>query len=128
MIVGNKSDLKSNQSFKKVPKYILEKDNLVIISAKTGNGEDDLINHLLKICGSSQTHGLDIALNERQLDLAKSTMESLENINKVFDEKLPWDFWTIDLRQAINYLGELTGEDLTESLLDNIFSKFCIGK
>ena len=71
---------------------------------------------------------MDIALNERQLDLAKSTTESLENINKVFDEKLPWDFWTIDLRQAINYLGELTGEDLTESLLDNIFSKFCIGK
>ena len=71
---------------------------------------------------------MDIALNERQLDLAKSSLESLENINKVFDEKLPWDFWTIDLRQAINYLGELTGEDLTESLLDNIFSKFCIGK
>ena len=71
---------------------------------------------------------MDIALNERQLDLAKSTTESLENINKVFDEKLPWDFWTIDLRQAINYLGELTGEDLTENLLDNIFSKFCIGK
>ena len=69
-----------------------------------------------------------IALNDRQLDLAKSTMKSLENINKVFDEKLPWDFWTIDLRQAINYLGELTGEDLTENLLDNIFSKFCIGK
>ena len=100
----------------------------MILSAKTGNGEDDLINYLLKICGSSQTHGLDIALNERQLDLAKSTLESLENINKVFDEKLPWDFWTIDLRQAINYLGELTGEDLTENLLDNIFSKFCIGK
>jgi len=128
LIVGNKSDLKKEQSFRKVPKYILEKENLVIISAKTGNGEDDLINYLLKICDSSQTHGLDIALNERQLDLAKSTMESLENINKVFDEKLPWDFWTIDLRQAINYLGELTGEDLTENLLDNIFSKFCIGK
>jgi len=128
LIVGNKSDLKNNQSFEKVPKYILEKENLVIISAKTGNGEDDLINNLLKKCGYSQTHGLDIALNERQLDLAKSTMESLENINKVFNEKLPWDFWTIDLRQAINYLGELTGEDLTESLLDNIFSKFCIGK
>jgi len=128
LIVGNKSDLTNDQSFEKVPKYILKKENLVIISAKTGNGEDDLINYLLKKCGSSQTHGLDIALNERQVDLAKSTMESLENINKVFDEKLPWDFWTIDLRQAINYLGELTGEDLTESLLDNIFSKFCIGK
>ncbi len=128
LIVGNKSDLKNNQSFEKVPNSILEKENLVIISAKTGNGEEHLINYLLKICGSSQTHGLDIALNERQLDLVKSTKESLENINQVFDEKLPWDFWTIDLRQAINYLGELTGEDLTENLLDQIFSKFCIGK
>ncbi len=128
LIVGNKSDLKNYQSFKKVSKDISEKENLVIMSAKNGNGEDALINNLLKICGSSQTHGIHIALNERQLDLAKSTLKSLENISKVFDEKLPWDFWTIDLRQAINYLGELTGEELTESLLDNIFSKFCIGK
>jgi len=128
LIVGNKSDLKKNYPFKTVPKDLLGKENLVIISAKTGNGEDDLINYLLKMCGSSQAHGLDIALNERQLDLAKLTMKSLENIDQVFDEKLPWDFWTIDLRQAINYLGELTGDDLTESLLDNIFSKFCIGK
>ncbi len=57
-----------------------------------------------------------------------AAMESLENIDKVFDEKLPWDFWTIDLRQSINCLNELTGDDLTENLLDNIFSKFCIGK
>ena len=128
LIAGNKSDLKKNHPFEKVPKDSSGKENLVIISAKTGNGEDDLINYLLKMCGSSLTHGLNIALNERQLDLAKSTMESLENIDKVLDEKLPWDFWTIDLRQAINYLGELTGDDLTESLLDNIFSKFCIGK
>jgi len=128
LIVGNKSDLRNNHPFAKNTENILGKKNLVIISAKTGEGEDDLIKYLLKKCGSSQTHGLDIALNERQLDLAKSTMESLENIDKVFNENLPWDFWTIDLRQAINYLGELTGDDLTESLLDNIFSKFCIGK
>ena len=128
LIVGNKSDLKANQSLNKNTENILKKENLLIISAKTGQGEDDLINSLLKLCGSSQIHGLDIALNERQLDLAKLAMESLENIDKVFEEKLPWDFWTIDLRQAIHHLGELTGDDLTESLLDNIFSKFCIGK
>lgn len=128
LIVGNKSDLKSNNHHEKNPKYISEKEQQVIISVKTGQGEGDLIDYLLKKCGSSQTHGLDIALNERQLDLAKSTMESLRNMDKVFNEKLPWDFWTIDLRQAINHLGELTGDDLTENLLDNIFSKFCIGK
>ena len=128
LIVGNKSDLKSNNHHEKNPKYISEKEQQIIISVKTGQGEGDLIDYLLKKCGSSQTHGLDIALNERQLDLAKSTLESLENMDKVFNEKLPWDFWTIDLRQAINHLGELTGDDLTENLLDNIFSKFCIGK
>ena len=128
LIVGNKSDLNHNHSVHKNPKNIFEKEDLVIISAKTGHGENDLINYLLKLCGSSKAHGLDIALNERQLDLAKSAMHSLENINKVFDENLPWDFWTIDLRQAINHLGELTGDDVTENLLDNIFSKFCIGK
>ncbi len=128
LIVGNKSDLKDNHSSRKDTKNILENENLVIISAKTGQGEYKLINHLLKLCGSAQIHGLDIALNERQLDLAKSAMESLENMNQVFNEELPWDFWTIDLRQAINHLGQLTGDDLTENLLDNIFSKFCIGK
>ena len=128
LIVGNKSDLIDNHSLAKDTKIVLGKENLVIISAKTGKGEDSLIYSLLKLCGSSQLHGLDIALNDRQLDLAKSAMESLDNIDKVFEEKLPWDFWTIDLRQSINHLGELTGDDLTESLLDNIFSKFCIGK
>ena len=128
LIVGNKSDLKDFHSSVKEQEIILEKENLVVMSAKTGEGEQELINYLLKFCGSSEIHGLDIALNERQLDLAKSAMKSLKQIDKVFDEKLPWDFWTIDLRQAINHLGELAGDDLTENLLDNIFSKFCIGK
>ena len=128
LIVGNKSDLKDIHSLEQDTKNILGKGNQVIISAKTGKGEEELINYLLKLCGSSLIHGIDIALNERQLDLAKLALKALENIDNIFQEKLPWDFWTIDLRQAINYLDELTGEDVTESLLDNIFSKFCIGK
>ena len=128
LIVGNKSDLKNNHFLEQDKINMLGKENLVRISAKTGQGEEKLINYLLKLCGSSQIHGLDIALNERQLDLAKSALKTLENIDDVFHNKLPWDFWTIDLRQAINHLDELTGDDLTESLLDNIFAKFCIGK
>ena len=128
LIVGNKSDLKNSQSFTNSSNNVLEKENLVIISAKTGYGENNLINYLLKTCGSYQTLGLDFALNQRQLDLANMALKSLRNIDKAVDENLPWDFWTIDLRQAINHLSELTGDDLTESLLNNIFSKFCIGK
>jgi tRNA U34 5-carboxymethylaminomethyl modifying GTPase MnmE/TrmE len=48
---------------------------------------------------------------------------SLENVQGAIDEDLPWDFWTIDLRDALQALGEITGEDLVESVLDNIFSR-----
>ena len=128
LIVGNKSDLQDNHFLAKDKKHILDKYNQVIISAKTGQGEEELINNLLKLCGCSLIHGLDIALNERQLDLVESVLKALNNMDDVFYNKLPWDFWTIDLRQAINYLDELTGDDVTESLLNRIFAKFCIGK
>jgi tRNA modification GTPase len=52
----------------------------------------------------------------------------LELVERAIAQQLPLDFWTIDLRGAIQALGEVTGEDLTESVLDQIFSRFCIGK
>ncbi len=128
LIVANKSDIKTNKSIKAIPQHILDKVQQIIISAKTGEGEETYINNILKLCGAYQIQGLEIALNERQLDLTKSAKNSLEKIETAFNEKLPWDFWTIDLRDAINQLDQLTGEELTENLLDNIFSKFCIGK
>ncbi len=83
---------------------------------------------MLKRCGANGTEGLEIALNERQLDLAKLSVEAIEKTITAAKEKLPWDFWTIDLREAIHHLNELTGTEISEAVLDRIFPRFCIGK
>ena len=100
----------------------------VSLSAVTGEGEQDLVRAVLERCGGLSEQPLLLALNQRQSDLASTAAEALARSEQVAADGLPWDFWTIDLRQAIRSLGEITGEQLTESVLDRIFSRFCIGK
>jgi len=71
---------------------------------------------------------LDIAINQRQAAALTAAKNALLQVQGTIAAQLPLDFWTIDLRTAIYALGEITGEEVTESLLDRIFSRFCIGK
>ena len=71
---------------------------------------------------------LDVAINQRQKACLLRVVQSLENVQIAIADQLPLDFWTIDLRDAISAIGEITGEEVTESVLDQIFSRFCIGK
>jgi tRNA modification GTPase len=71
---------------------------------------------------------LDFAINQRQAAVLIEAQLALANVQQTLKEELPLDFWTIDLRLAIQALGNLTGENVTESVLDRIFSRFCIGK
>ena len=71
---------------------------------------------------------IDILLNERQLNNLKECLNNLNDTDNIIENKLPFDLLTIELRDAIKNLSKLTGSELTEDILDNIFSKFCIGK
>lgn len=71
---------------------------------------------------------LDLAINQRQAAAITQAKLSLQQTQETITQNLPLDFWTIDLRGAIQALGLVTGEEVTESVLDRIFSKFCIGK
>ena len=69
-----------------------------------------------------------MALNERQRDLAAEAAAALGRSQEAAQQALPWDFWTIDLRSAVRSLGEITGEEVSEAVLDRVFARFCIGK
>ena len=97
-------------------------------SALTGEGRDALVALLLERCGAGPLEGLQVALNARQRDLAAAAAASLQRSLEAADQQLPWDFWTIDLRSAVHSLGEITGEEVSEAVLDRVFSRFCIGK
>ena len=128
--VGNKADLslKADSVGGSVASSVSVSVADVRLSAVTGEGEQDLVRAVLERCGGLSEQPLLLALNQRQSDLASTAAEALARSEQVAADGLPWDFWTIDLRQAIRSLGEITGEQLTESVLDRIFSRFCIGK
>ena len=128
--VGNKADLplKAEPVDESVAASFAASVADVCLSAVTGEGEQALVRAVLERCGALGEQPLLLALNQRQSDLAVTAAEALARSEQVAADGLPWDFWTIDLRQAIRSLGEITGEQLTESVLDRIFSRFCIGK
>ena len=128
--VGNKADLplKAEPVDESVAASVASSVADVYLSAVTGEGEQALVRAVLERCGALGEQPLLLALNQRQSDLAVTAAEALARSEQVAADGLPWDFWTIDLRQAIRSLGEITGEQLTESVLDRIFSRFCIGK
>ncbi len=126
ILVINKIDLapNSNQSYPNTIKHIVK------AAAALNQGIDNLEKAILKTIhlDNLQAADLDIAINQRQAAALTSAKTSLQQVQETIIQKLPLDFWTIDLRGAIQALGEITGEEVTESVLDRIFSRFCIGK
>ena len=128
LVVGNKADVQPLSTSAPLDDDVDGITPDVTLSALTGQGEEALIEAVLKACGASEAQGLVVALNQRQQDLAADAAIALARSKEAAEQNLPWDFWTIDLRQAIRSLGEITGEEITEAVLDRIFSRFCIGK
>lgn len=129
ILVVNKIDLVET-TFSVSSKYPVHLEEVVTTAAAKNQGIDALETAILKIVqtGNIQAANLDLAINQRQAAALTKAKISLEQVQMTIAAQLPLDFWTIDLRGAIQALGEITGEQVTESVLDRIFSKFCIGK
>ncbi len=103
---------------------------VVKTAAAHQQGIDALERAILDLVGAGriQASNLDFAINQRQAAALTHAKVALHEMQEAIANQLPLDFWTIDLRSAIQALGEITGESVTESMLDRIFSRFCIGK
>ncbi|MCL2440365.1 MAG: tRNA uridine-5-carboxymethylaminomethyl(34) synthesis GTPase MnmE [Treponema sp.] len=100
----------------------------ISISVKTGVGMDELYSAITLIL-PKENESIDAAIGtERQKRLVDEACLTLGEALKLTDEEEPLDLITPLIRQAVNSLGEITGEVSTADILDEMFSKFCVGK
>ncbi len=128
IILLNKSDLESRVSIDEVKKY--SDKSIMQISAldKTGIQEfkdkieemflNDLVNYNDEV----------IITNLRHLNLIESSLLSLDEVSKSIENEMPEDFISIDMINAYESLGYIIGEKTEDDIIDEIFSKFCMGK
>jgi tRNA modification GTPase len=118
LLVANKSD-KGN--------HAIHPESLTI-SALQGIGIPELELKLLDMIHYSENANETILTNIRHVEALQKTCEALERVLDGIENPVTSDFLAMDTKQALHYLGEITGSISTDDLLENIFSKFCIGK
>ena len=120
----NKSDLLSEAQ-----KEVYNVLNPLYISAKEQIGDEELKDELINRVHLENLNTDDVMVtNIRHVEALQKTADSLERVIYGIDNPVTSDFLAMDIRQALYHLGEITGSVSTDDLLDNIFSKFCIGK
>lgn len=120
----NKADLLSEADWKKY-----EELKPMFMCAKEGLGVEELKEELLSKAHLANINNDDVMVtNIRHVEALEKTHESLDKVLMGIDSGMTSDFLAIDIRQGLHHLGEITGSVTTDDLLENIFSKFCIGK
>lgn len=100
------------------------------ISAREGKGEEEIKNLIQDMFfnGEISFNEEIFITNKRHESLIKEAISNLENVEMSIENEMPEDFYSIDLMGAISALDSIIGGNLSEDLVDEIFSKFCTGK
>ena len=124
--VVNKSDLESKLDYSYIEKYFQQ---VVFISARSGEGLEALSRAIGETLRTSQIDPNEgLLFTERQRDAARRAKESVEEAARALRIGMTLDAVTVSLEGAVAALLELTGERVTEAVVDEVFSRFCVGK
>ena len=126
IILLNKIDLERKIDLKEY-----DFQNVVEISAKDNIGiesmEEEIYSFIIEEKVEDSSEGL-IITNIRHKTALEKTKESIRNIFDTIDSGMPMDLISVDLKEALDNLSEITGEISSEDILDHIFGNFCVGK
>ena len=132
ILVLNKTDLPSKPAVEVLTSLAFRPDSAYVeVSARTGYGLDRLQKTLVDTAFSGSMPGIDATAtvtNLRHYEALVRARKSLTLCVDSLEHRQSSEFVAVDLRNALDCLGEVTGEVTSEEILNNIFSKFCIGK
>ena len=117
IVLLNKSDLEC----------VISLENAVTISAKTGEGVSDLTDRIIEKIGVDGNNE-DLMTLPRHIECAQRAIEAIERALSWIRNGMPLDFAANDLTEALNALGDITGDSMNESVIDRVFQDFCVGK
>lgn len=130
VVVINKIDLLSENEVLNIKEQLQTLNiKLQTISAKENIGIDELKNQLLSFVNTGALRNNEtIVTNTRHYDSLLKALEEIQKVKYGLQTHLPSDLMAIDIKQALYYFGEITGQVTNDELLGNIFANFCIGK
>lgn len=129
IVIANKMDLNPYTKPEDFSNELLPLDNIITASAIHKMNIPYLMQRLTSLVHSGDVQqGSSIVSNSRHLEALQGAKQSLEMALSNMDSGVTSDFIAMDIRSALFYIGTITGQVGVEDLLDNIFSKFCIGK
>lgn len=127
IILLNKADILLEEKEKKAVEMF--GDDLIVVSAKTGQGMEMLYKKIKQLFFMGELMEDEVCITSvRHEEVLRQAKVCMQKAHDTVKQNLPEDFISIDLQNGYYKLGEITGESVTETLIDTIFSEFCLGK
>ncbi len=127
IIIVNKIDLENKLDLSKVK---INKENIINMSIVNNQGIEELKEKIIDMFNLSQIETKDPTYlsNTRSIGILQKCLDSIEEVEKGINNNMPIDMIELDIRNIWEQLGEINGSTYEEELLDEMFSRFCLGK